>query len=271
MEKQLSETQEIILNILKPVYDHLNKYGLRYYISGGTLLGAVRHKGFIPWDDDLDIALPRKDYEKFLRTIERSLPDYLKLETYRNTKKHHFYFAQIVDTRHELLRTGSTEKRKENVWIDIFPLDGAPGNAVKRYLHMAKFLHLRMMYHFSTIDKVNTERPNRPLSERIIIRFALITGFGRNTSPRRWLNRIDRLLKKYPFDSSPYAGNYMGQYKWKQLMPIECFGKGREYPFEDFKLKGPVDYDYFLKRIYGDYMKLPKDKDRNVHQAEFLK
>ncbi len=270
MEKQLSETQTIILGILEPLHRYLSENKIPYFISGGTLLGAVRHKGFIPWDDDMDIALPRKYYDRLLKELPEQLPEDFRLDTWQNNPEHHFYFAQLVDKRHLMMRTGSKEKRKENVWIDIFPLDGTPKNAIKRQLHRIHFMALRAMYHFSTIDKVNIKRPGRPLLDRIIIRFALITGFGKHTDKKVWLGRIDRLLRKYPYEGALYAGNYMGQYKWKQIMPKACFGKGALYPFESFKLRGPADYDYFLKRIYGDYMKLPENRDKNAHHSELL-
>ena len=260
-----SKVQNIIWDIMRELKKILEKDNIEYYILGGTLLGAVRHKGFIPWDDDIDIGIPREQYEIFLNEISDKLPNNLKLETYKNSKSHHYYFSRIVDTRYSLKRTGSIEERNEDVWIDIFPLDGMPNNFIIRKIHMLKLLATRAMYHISCFEKVNLKRPNRPLSEKIIIKFVMITGFGRNTNTNKWLNKIDKLLKKYPYSKSNFIVNFMGQYKFKEMFEKKYYGKGKKYIFEDDKLMGPENYDYILKKMYGDYMTIPKEQDRNAH------
>lgn len=264
-----SEVQEIIWNIMKEVKDYLNKSHMTYYMLGGTLLGAVRHKGFIPWDDDIDIGIPRAEYERFISDISKHLPDYLALYTFRNEKTHHYYFSRIVDTRHSLKRMGSLVERSEDVWVDIFPLDGMPNNFFVRKLHMCRLLFVRAMYHISCFDKINLKRPNRPLSERIIIKFVEKTGFGRKSDMYKWLERLDRLLKKYPYESSDWVVNFMGQYKFKEMFPKSYYGSGKFYVFEDSKLFGPKNADAVLKQMYGDYMTPPKEQDKNAHAAVF--
>lgn len=269
MEKNLSKVQCMILDIFDPVYHYLVENDIDYYMLGGTLLGAVRHKGFIPWDDDMDIGIPRPKYERFLAEIQDNLPEYLKLETYKNTATHHYYFARIIDTRHSLKRLGSLEERTENLWVDIFPLDGMPNSYLSRKIHMFRLLAARALYHISCFEKVNLKRPNRPLTERIIIRFVMLTGFGRKADTRKKLEKIDKLLKKYPLEKSDYIVNFMGQYKFKEMFPKKWYGNGKLYPFEDYMLQGPEDYDAVLSQQYGDYMTPPKDADKNAHAAEF--
>ena len=264
----MNEVQTIIWQIMKEIKAVIEEEDLKYYMLGGTLLGAVRHKGFIPWDDDIDIGMPRKDYERFLSLVQDKLPPHLKLHTYQNEKTHHYYFSRIVDTRYELKRTGSTVERNEDVWVDIFPLDGMPDNAFFRAIHAARLLYARMRYHISTIDKVNLKRPNRPWTERVIIWMTLKTGFGTHSDPKKWLDKIDRLLKKYTVEDTNWVVNFMGQYKFKELFPKSWYGEGRMYRFEDDRLCGPVSYHKLLTRQYGDYMTLPKNK--NAHAAELV-
>ncbi len=269
MEHKLSNVQVIIWDIMKYLKQYLEDNKITYYMLGGTLLGAVRHKGFIPWDDDIDIGIPRNEYEDFINNISKKLPKHLELHTYKNNKDHHYYFSRIVDTRHSLKRTGSLVDRNEELWIDIFPLDGMPNNFMLRKIHMLRLLYTRAMYHISCFDKVNLKRPGRPLSERIIIKFVMITGFGRKTDMYHWLDKIDKLLKKYPIEKSNWVVNFMGQYKFKEMFPKSYYGEGKFYKFEDNKLFGPADYDAVLTQQYGDYMTPPKDQDKNAHAAIF--
>ena len=265
---QRSEVQNIIWDIMKDVLQVIDRHDFEYYMLGGTLLGAVRHKGFIAWDDDIDIGMPRDDYEAFLKIVQRELPEYLELRTYWDESDHHYYFARIVDIRHSLRRTGSTIERMENVWIDVFPLDGMPNRFIPRRIHMLRLLYARARYHMATFDKVNTKRPNRPLYERIIIRLISVTGMGVHSDPRKWLDKIDFLLRKYPPKHSRWIVNFMGQYIFKEMFPKSYYGKGRLYPFEETKLWGPKYADKVLTQMYGDYMTPPKNK--NAHAAEFV-
>lgn len=266
-----SKVQDIIWNIMKIIQVFLDENHIEYYMLGGTLLGAVRHKGFIPWDDDIDIGIPREQYEFFLENIEKTLPEYMEVNTFCNIKSHHYYFSRVVDTRHTLKRTGSAVEREEDMWVDIFPLDGMPNNFIIRKIHMALLLYTRAMYHIATFDKVNLKRPNRPLSERIIIKFIQITGFRKNCDMYKWLDKIDRLLKKYPYKESNWVVNFMGQYKFKEMFHKTHYGNGKMYDFEDSKMMGPEDANYVLTQMYGDYMTPPKDADKNAHAAEMIK
>ena len=263
-----SRVQDIIWDIMKEIKPLIEEGGFRYYMLGGTLLGAVRHKGFIPWDDDIDIGMPRNDYEAFLKYIPDRLPPHLKLHTYWDDSPHHYYFSQIVDTRHELKRTGSRIERNEDVWVDIFPLDGMPDNPFIRMIHKFRLMYVRTRFHLATFDKVNLKRPDRPLSERIIIWVAAYTGLGTHSNPRKWLDRLDVLLKKYSIEETGWIINFMGQYKFREMFPKTWYGQGRSYVFEDGEMTGPAEYDKILTQQYGDYMSPPKNK--NTHAAEFV-
>ena len=267
-EHHLSKVQEIIWDIMKEIKPIIEEGKYEYYMLGGTFLGAIRHKGFIPWDDDIDIGMPREDYERFIKSISKRLPEHLEFNAYWDSSPHHYYFSRIVDTRHMLKRTGSTVERNEDVWIDIFPLDGMPNNTIVRHIHMLRLLYARARYHIATIDKVNIKRPNRPISERIVIWFVIHTGIGTHSNPKKWLDNIDRLLKMYSIKDSNWVCNFMGQYKFKEMFPKSWYGKGRLYKFEDDQLRGPVKYNKVLTQQYGDYMKPPKNK--NTHAAEFV-
>lgn len=268
--KGRSEVQNIIWDIVKVIKPFFDENNIRYYIIGGTLIGALRHKGFIPWDDDFDIGIPREDYDRFVKGIAKTLPEHIRVVTNDpndGNLTHHFYFTRIVDTRYKIKRTCSMVDREEFVWVDIFPFDGLPGNWLKRKIHMLRVLCTRAMYHLSTLDKVNIKR-NRTFVEMVIIKVALFTRFGLNSDMHKWIRKLDKLFTKYPFDKSEWIYNGIGPYKFKEITRREIFGNGTLYEFEDLLLNGPSDAPNYLRKIYGDYMLIPPVSERNVHGAE---
>lgn len=271
-QHQLNDTQRYILNIMEELVRILDRMHIPYCMQGGTMLGAVRHQGFIPWDDDIDLGMYREDYERFVAEVSRYLPEHLELRTYWDETDHHYYFARVVDNRYRIKRMGSMEVRYENVWIDIFPLDGMPNGALARAWHKVRLLTHRVKYHLACLDKVNIKRPGRPLIERMIIRFAAVTHIGSWFNARRELDKVDRLLKKYPIETSGWVTNFMGQnsYKFNETFPKDVYGHLAEYPFEHLRLLGPEQYDAYLTSLYGDYMTPPREEDRNAHAAKLV-
>ena len=271
-QQHLNDTQRYILHVLREVTRVLDELNIPYFMQGGTMLGAIRHKGFIPWDDDVDLGIPRVDYERLLREVSAKLPENLQLRTYDDETDHHYYFARIVDTRYQIRRMGSLEERLENIWVDLFPLDGMPNGFVSRQWHKFRLLMTRLKFHLSCFEKVNIKRPGRPLIERIIIKIAMVTRVGKWWNTRKQLDKMDRLLKKYPPEKSEYLVNFTGQtsFKFNEMFKKEVYGTGKAYPFEDMTLVGPEQYDPYLKSLYGDYMTPPKEEDRNAHAAELV-
>lgn len=271
-QQHLNDTQKYILHVLREVTRVLKELNIPYFMQGGTMLGAIRHDGFIPWDDDVDLGIPRADYDRLLKEVSARLPENLELRTYDDETDHHYYFARIVDKRYQIRRMGSIEERLENIWVDLFPLDGMPNGYISRQWHKMRLLMTRLKFHLSCFEKVNIKRPGRPLVERIIIRVAMITRVGKWWNTRKQLDKMDRLLKKYPPEKSNYLVNFTGQtsFKFNEMFKKEVYGQGKEYPFEDMVLVGPEQYDAYLKSLYGDYMTPPKEADRNAHAAELV-
>lgn len=262
-----AEVQNIIWEIVKIIKLFLDETNIRYYILGGTLLGAVRHKGFIPWDDDFDIGIPREDYDRFIKGVAKILPEHIRIITNDpddGNLNHHYYFSRIADTRYKVKRAGTMVEREEFVWVDIYPLDGMPGNWIKRKIHMLRILCTRAMYHLSTIEKVNMKR-HLTLVEKFIIKVALLTGFGLNGDTHKWIRKLHELFTKYPFSTSAWIINGMGAYKFKEMFRHEVFATGVPYEFEGELLIGPSDANTYLRQLYGDYMRIPPESEKNMH------
>lgn len=258
---ELREIQLIQLDILKDTLKIIESHSLRYFLLGGSLLGAVRHKGFIPWDDDIDIGLPRKDYDILILEARKSLPEHLMLRHFLQNDGYMKYCARIEDRRFPIRRNDSVHETESYIWIDVFPLDGMPDNPVHRKFHAVKLLTVRAMLQFSNFDKgVNIKKKNRPLSEIILIRSGIIFKHLFKNKAFYFLCLLDSFLKKFTFDGSDYIVNFIGAYKFKEMFPRRFYEPTAQFNFEGLILCGPNQFDKVLTQLYGDYMTPPRIK-----------
>lgn len=268
----LKDIQCAALDILLDFVRVCDSLKLTYYISGGTYLGAIRHNGFIPWDDDVDVAMPRKDYDKLLLCGDNFFCKDYKLVHYSKQDNVIHYCAKLESSKYQLIDNTASVPRKVNIWIDIFPLDGMPDNAIVTKLHELRLLSLRGLFKLSLFDKiVNQKNRNRPVYENVIIDIARHVNFSRFMNPNKRMQALDKTLSKYDFYSSKKIMNFMGSYKFKSIMDRKnIYSDGAFYSFEGHKLRGPKNYDAYLRKIYGDYMKLPPLEERNWHQTSIV-
>lgn len=263
-QSKLKQLQNVELEMFKEIAKICDKNGLTYYMSAGTFLGAVRHKGFIPWDDDMDMRIPRDDYEKLIDILYKELPEPYIVQHYKLNKNVHRYFARVENTKVKFIRTHAVKRQESNAWIDIFPLDGMPDNKIHASLRKFHLLYRKMWMQLSVFDEIVDVSKKRPWLERVIIFIATKTPIQNMLSWDRMWRKLDEALKAYPLSQSKYYMNFMSAYKFKDIIPKQIYGKGKKYKFEDAVFNGPEDYDSFLKILYGDYMKLPpKEKQKN--------
>ncbi len=268
-DERIRELQLIELDMLKEVLRIFEKHNIRYFALGGTLLGAVRHEGFIPWDDDIDIGVPRPDYEKLIKLFKEELPDHLKPVYFKNqTDKRPIYWIQVQNQKTSVKQHIANEEIITKVWIDIFPLDAMPTNPVSRKAHSLRLLYWRMRIQLSMFDEnVHQNRAGRPFYEKAIIRLYLLTKIGSKSDTYKMMRNLDILLKVYDYEKEDHLINFMGIWKLKEMFPKKIYGEGKLYRFEDIMLMGPSDADYVLTQMYGDYMK-PVDPDKqSAHHA----
>lgn len=272
-DARLRKLQGVELGILKEVLAILARHGIPYFALGGTLLGAVRHHGFIPWDDDADIGIPRPGYERFLSVAQGELPSHMRLVYFRTQGRdaHPIYACQVRDLRTRLVQHIANKPYETNVWVDVFPLDGMPGNALLRRAHSLRLLYRRARIQFSLFDEnVHQGRAGRPWYERALIRLYQLTGIGSRSDPYEMMERMDRALTSCPYDRADHLVNFMGAWKLKELFPKGVYGRGRAYPFEDIMLWGPEDADFVLTQLYGDWRTPVRDAraQRRHHSLE---
>lgn len=262
------------LAILDEFVSLCNAHGLRYYLLGGTLLGAIRHHGFIPWDDDVDVCMPRPDYEKFLRVPKECFKEPYALCTFESDKGYRYPWARMVSHRMREINHMANIPRVEYAWIDIIPLDGMPDAGLRRTLHKARLGFWWNLNQIVQFDELVDQRRKRSAAGTLAVKMASwFKWLGKVVNYKACLRHMNAVLMSCPFESETSdVINFLAAYGFDEIFPREAFGSGRDYDFEGRRLCGPEDYTTVCTIIYGpNYMTPPPENDRNKHHAEILK
>ncbi|MCI7694411.1 MAG: LicD family protein [Veillonella caviae] len=272
-ELTAEELKQIQLNILKHVAEFCDVNGIKYFLCGGTLLGAIRHKGFIPWDDDIDIAMPRKDYVRFFELYDNTNGRY-RADSLENNPDWHLSVGRVGDLNTVLYDHVLKEKYANyHAFIDIFPVDGVPNNSVKHkiLLYCQKLLSTlanassfsySASNHFSDSKEVNINLKN---NIRTCFKYILITlCFPFSTKKiQRLVNFIAQLTS---ISESNMVGLTTYVWNWKfEVLKKESIDKFVLVPFEDSEFYAPIGYDEYLSSTYGDYMTPPPKASQVSH------
>ncbi len=261
----MNELQKVELNLLKIFIDFCAKHNLQYFLVAGSALGAVRHQGFIPWDDDVDVALPRKDYDRFIELAKDEFTGDIFLQTYETDPNYPYNFAKLRDSRTTFIeRTYKFNRMNHGVWIDIFPLDGISKKQGK--ITFAMKWHIirvwpRMWFIY---PRCSTRVPRKhwwPLD--ILLDIFMYPNYIWNIG--HYLNhRIDKIMKKKKYEECYYVASMQGGWLGREIMRRDYFGDGITASFEGIEVRIPEKYDEYLRSLYGDYMKLPPESKRVV-------
>ena len=252
----MTELQKVELDILAEFLRVCETLGLPYYLVCGSCLGAVKYNGFIPWDDDIDVAMKREDYETFLRCAPELLPAHLFLQHYKSDPAVPFLYAKLRDSRTTFIEIPTRKLRiHHGVYIDIFPLDGYP----KRRAWL--FELRKSVYHLQTICAYEVQGK---WITRCFLRLERLLGYHKRTAG---INRKrEKLLRSVPIEHSDLwcnFGNWQGKLDYA---PREWFGEGTEVLFEGLRVRVPLDFDAYLTRKYGDWRaELPKNAQKSHH------
>ena len=259
----LEEIKSIELNILLEFDAFCKKNNITYFLAYGTLIGAIRHQGFIPWDDDIDVIMPRPDYEKF-KSISYSTPikeNYISVSYDSPSYKSVYPYLKIIDINTVAIEQNLPDQ-KTGIWIDIFPVDALPNSDKIRSKIFKRNLIQKRLFRILT--------NNSSFTKNIIKKVAIIL-----LKPLRFFVKVNTLCKKmnttatkYRFGSTKYAGALLWGNGPEEAFPTEIFTKTKTTSFEGYPFNIIEDYDKFLTQLYGDYMQLPPEDQRPVHNIK---
>lgn len=251
----VEERKDISLCILEEIHNFCQKNSIQYFLDYGTLLGAVRHKGFIPWDDDIDICMLRNDYEKFLLSFKN---DKYLIANYRTGKGFPLIFSKVFDSSTEGYYYG--KKVKYGVAVDVFPIDAFPKDNFDKFYK--KYFKLYRLYAFATFYH-SKENLFKHYAYRICNLFF----------PKRYLaKKIDLYVRQFPISQADFVGNIINSTTPKPISK-NVFSECILFPFEDRKFFIPKDYNQILVSKYGEnYMTPPPEKERvSKHDEEYFR
>lgn len=245
-EISLKEMQKIELDILL-AFDALCKtHDLRYYMDGGTLLGAMCYEGFIPWDDDIDLKMPRPDYERFLK-LAKELPEHIRLETPAK-KQCDYLFAKLVDTRTLLIENPGSLEKRSGVYVDIFPMDGHPEQPEKRTAHLQRLARLNTLFHYSLEHFSALKNASSPAARWKGRMYDMVY------QPYSLYRKLNNVAMRYAYDDASKVGLLIEGNAEK-----ECFRKDWLEPtvlleFEGHRFPAPCGYREHLQVFYGAHI-----------------
>lgn len=259
-EDEKKTLRSVQLEMLDEIVRICNENNLKYYLIGGTCLGAIRHKGFIPWDDDIDIALSRSDYNKLSLLCQSELHfDYFFQNN--NTEKNHPQLFSRLRKNHTLF----VEKRYKDfklhhgIYIDIFPLDGMSNDFKTAEKHLNKINKYKTLLWLGNYRK-------RSFIKTVLQNLLMI--YVKVVSREKIIKKVNIIEKKFDIDTSIFIGNMYGRWGMKETMDKEIvFGPENFAIFEGKEYRIPSDPEKYLESLYGDFMELPKIEDRVSHHG----
>lgn len=259
----LIRAQERMLDILKEVHRVCEENNINYFLIDGTLLGAIRHKGFIPWDDDVDIAMLRDDYNKFIEIAKSKLgEDYFLQNIETDPKYNRFHIPlKVRDNRSKLVEVDENENEAFNqgIYIDIFAFDTLPKNKLRRKAQ-------KLISRFIVLCDVRTRRKEENLNLQNKIAFLVYNIFKK--IPYNTRNKILRYVMKWNDingEEITYGVDLPCDGAWGKVFKKEDIFPLIKIDFCGEMFNAPMEYDKVLRTLYGDYLKLPKEEDRRWH------
>lgn len=268
MRRQLEvkESQAVATQVLTVIADICEQQSLRYCLIYGTLIGAVRHQGCIPWDDDVDIMMPRPDYDKLLAYFYENGDKWPHLKVFNHDvcPDYPYMITRISDDRY-VIEMENEKPYGMGVFVDIYPFDGLGNTPEEALKYGMKGDRLSSLCYQATRDHFAMETTTSPLRKVLKLPVYLIS---RMLGKDRFQDKLESLARVKPYDENEYVGCVV----WlsggmKDIFPREWFEETELAEFDGYQFRIPKRYHEILRHIYGDYMQLPPEKDRVGHHC----
>lgn len=258
----LKKLQMIELDILQELDRICEKHNITYHLFGGTLIGAIRHKGFIPWDDDIDICMRREDYNEFISICKRELSNSYFLQNYKSDPNFFHSFVRIRKNGTVVMQRQYKDiDMHHGVFIDVFPFDNIPDSSIRKKIQYSLIRGNRIIKNFKIKKKAN-QRNLKSIVKKFV---SLVV----KPIPLRYFNSVETYLATYynkrVTNSSTLMVEAIQINHNRCMVDNSLFYEVEELEFEEHMFIGPKYYDKILTNMYGDYMKLPKESERQPH------
>lgn len=265
-DEELKKIQKLELDCLEAIISVCEKINVEYFLIGGTTLGAVRHGGFIPWDDDIDIGMTRKNYDKFLLEADKYLPSKYHLQTPKKSEKCPYFYSKVrIDGTEFVEYCNHKVDMHQGVYVDIFPFDEVPDDElenIKQFNNIQKLMRRFSLRQSPDISSEPiTKRDKLKANLRRIIHFMC-----KWQSYNKLILKLENEFIKYngTGQSSVACLNY--PIRKTEYIKLDDLYPLRDYKFENIVAKIPNNYDRYLKTHYGNYMQLPPENKRFGHK-----
>ena len=262
----LTEIQTIGLEIMGDIHSFCIENGIRYSLTYGSLIGAIRHKGFIPWDDDIDIMMPRPDFDVFSKSY-RSKKGYILSSVYSDDT--YMNYTRVYDTSTIVISPAKPSKHKVGVWIDVYPIDAIPDEVsaqVDQFQRLRRYTGLVMRWR-RALYKISCGNVFQRLRSCIVLLSLRLKNNGESFP--YWHNRIISICKENVFGTTKRCSSLVcfdaNKKNRQEVFLTSDFENYRLIDFEDKTFYIVSEYDHILRTIFGDYMQLPPVEERVSH------
>ncbi len=258
-QNDLRTAQNIMLDILKAIHRVCEENDIKYYLFAGSLIGAVRHNGFIPWDDDIDIGMLRPDYNKFCKVAQKSLGNDFFLQNTKTDKGYALFFSKVMKNNTRWIEGGtvSAEQQHHGIYVDVMPFDKVPADEKS----FGNFWNYYRIINYFTFVKYKYYKHDKS-DKHTLIKLLLI-----KLLPKSFLvSYRNHLAQKYSKCNKSYLITGLWDEVYKKLQPEHIYDEVFLHKFEDSEFYIPKSYDTVLKKIYGNYMELPPLEKRVTHE-----